>query len=62
MEDAQAFLEGYKLIQITFILKSLGDTYYSMDDFINASFYYEEYLKYCNNCSGSEAKQRVGNY
>ena len=61
-EAINAFLEGYELDnKWTFILKSLGDIYYGLDDYKNAGFYYEEYLKYCN-CSGSEEiKERLAN-
>lgn len=60
-EAINAFLKGYEIDpKFTFILKSLGDTYYSINDFTNAGFYYEEYLKYCSNCSESEeVKERL---
>jgi len=59
-EALKAFLKGYELDpRSTFILKSLGDTYYLMNDLKNASFYYEEYLKYCGNCSESEEVRQI---
>jgi len=59
-EALKAFLKGYELDpRSTFILKSLGDTYYSVNDFKNASFYYEEYLKYCSNCSESKEVRQI---
>lgn len=42
----ESFLEGYRLDKRkTFILKALGNSYYEIRDYKNATRYYEEFLK-----------------
>lgn len=63
IDDAlQAYLSAYKLDnKCTFILKALGNTYYEIDDFKNARFYYQEFLKYNNYSDNDEIRKKLNN-
>jgi len=59
-EAINSFLQGYSYDnKSTFIIRSLGDTYYEIKDYKNARFYYEEYLKYSRSGDRKDVKARI---
>lgn len=59
-EALNAFLSGYKAdSKKSFILKTLGNEYYERNDFENARFYFEEYLKNYNNNEVREKLEKI---
>lgn len=59
-EALDAFLEGYKINpHKTFILKSIGNTYFELEDYVNSKRYYEEFLKINRYSDSKEIRKKV---
>lgn len=59
-EALDAFLKGYGYNKhSSFILKALGDTYYEIEDYVNAGKYYEEYLEHIKVSKNNEILKRM---